>query len=539
MKKQYIFLLFMILSAIIQTSTAQRIVKISGITPGEPLVYDQIYKAITADAPNRVAGGEVIYELSRGQVYLASSTVDATNYNLNIRAEAGTGPLPLVLHCKTSSGASVPMINSRQHISLENIEFDSQHSDHSYGNRVINFAGKGYRAIIKGCYISNDRGSLLTSTVDNQKIYITDCVLGNSGHFISVGGNGRLIDLRSTASVDSIVIQNCTVYNLTDRMLRNMGPVFNYVKIDHVTLVNCQGFHGCVQLGKTKKAEITNNIFANPMAYGERTGIAWRGEQTSPDKRFAIITHDSLSKNLTSASIVMRNNNIFFDQKFTDFFNQVPATVADTVLYPNEVSSSVKYFLGATLSSAYFKEILQFKNASSAEKILEFTTYYYSHPKASVLPNNFSSLFPYEWNVTYSTTSKSYTAADKGYPLGNLNAWPDLKSRWAQGLSAVKKSLSSSGGIAESVSFTQGFPNPFTDKFQIDYSISENQDVDISIYNCFGQKVSSLVNNSHSIGDYTITWDGTDTNGNNVASGIYFCQIKSKNGRVIKKVIKQ
>ena len=529
-----LFFLTLLILGMQSVDAQQRVVKIDGIIPGQPLVYDQIYNAINADATNRLTNKNVVYELKRGQVYLETSTINSTDYDLYIRAEAGTGTLPIIFHTLNSAGASANMITARQNFILENIEIDGKHSNGTLANRILNMYGKNYRCIFKGCRISNDRGGALAVQVDGIKLYYIDCVIGNMGHQISIGGNGRAVDLRNTGTVDTVVIQNCTLYNMTDRVFRNMAPIINYFKMDHNTIVNIQGYHGCIQLGKTKKAIITNNIFADPLTHGDRFPARWRTEQMQPDKAFAVITHDSLSKTLTAASVEMRNNNIYFDKKFVDFFNQTPPNDSIGVVRP--INNAIIGFLGSTLPQAYFAEELVFKNASPWMALYNFLIYWVAHPKASVFPNNFSELYPYEWDVSYSTTSKSYKAADNGYPLGDLNAWPSLKSQWVQGI--VQKSATLKSGMIEDVSIDNSFPNPFVDQTMIYYSITKPQKVEVSVFNSIGQKSKTLVNSELAPGSYSTVWDGKNNSGGALPKGIYFIQISGSKDRVVKKVIK-
>jgi len=534
--KKYIALLLLIVS--IQVLIAQRVVTIpGGLVPGDSLVYDQIFTFLNVDAPNRTANPNTIYELERGKVYLTRSAVDA-NYNLHIRAGSANPDkhMPLVLHIQTLSGSNnTAILNARKNLTLENIEFDAQHADHTFGNRVIKISSNNSRAIFKGCRIVNDRGALVTiDSGDKLKLYISDCIMGNSGHYISVGGNGRLLDIRpNVISVDTIIIQNTTAYNYSDRMFRNMLQVINYVKLDHMTMANIQGYHGCVQLGKTKEAYVTNNIFANALTYGDRTNPKFTTEQLQPDKKFAIITHDSLmAGKLTTASVVIRNNNIFFDQKLEDYFNVI--TSPDTVQYPRAVNTYIQNFhLPADISKAYFKEQLAFKNSSSADKLHEFNELYFVNQNLGVYPNNFSPIYPYEWDVSYSTTSKSYTAGDDGYPLGDLNAWPDLKARWEQKLPA-RVNNSKVKGI-ESVSSQ---PNPFRSFINFAFSVTEEQNVGISVYNIAGQLIRTISQDKHQAGNYQHVWDGNDENGSSVARGLYFIQFKTDHGKMAYKVIK-
>ena len=68
------------------------------------------------------------------------------------------------------------------------------------------------------------------------------------------------------------------------------------------------------------------------------------------------------------------------------------------------------------------------------------------------------------------------------------------------------------------------YPNPFNPSTTVSYSIEKDINVNISIYNMSGQKVSELVNANQAKGDYSITWDA-----NNQPSGLYFVRLSAGN----------
>jgi hypothetical protein len=76
-------------------------------------------------------------------------------------------------------------------------------------------------------------------------------------------------------------------------------------------------------------------------------------------------------------------------------------------------------------------------------------------------------------------------------------------------------------------SLKQNYPNPFNPATTIEYSLPKREDVTIDIFNLLGQKVRTLVDEYKSAGTYHITWDGTDTSGNPLATGIYFCRFRA------------
>ncbi len=70
------------------------------------------------------------------------------------------------------------------------------------------------------------------------------------------------------------------------------------------------------------------------------------------------------------------------------------------------------------------------------------------------------------------------------------------------------------------------YPNPFNPSTTISFSIPEENNVELAIFNIKGQKIKTLVNDKYSKGDHSIIWDGTDENNKPVSSGIYLYQLK-------------
>lgn len=81
--------------------------------------------------------------------------------------------------------------------------------------------------------------------------------------------------------------------------------------------------------------------------------------------------------------------------------------------------------------------------------------------------------------------------------------------------------------LPETFHVSQNFPNPFNPETTIKYQIPEAELVTISVYNIFGQLVTTLVNNEQSAGYYTIKWRGENDYGVRVSSGVYIYLIKA------------
>ncbi len=73
----------------------------------------------------------------------------------------------------------------------------------------------------------------------------------------------------------------------------------------------------------------------------------------------------------------------------------------------------------------------------------------------------------------------------------------------------------------------QNHPNPFNAGTVIKYEIPQTGPVSLKIYNLAGQEILEMVNAVQSPGRYQINWDGRDSFGKTVPSGIYICRIQA------------
>jgi subtilisin family serine protease len=80
------------------------------------------------------------------------------------------------------------------------------------------------------------------------------------------------------------------------------------------------------------------------------------------------------------------------------------------------------------------------------------------------------------------------------------------------------------------------YPNPFNPETTINYYLPSNDDVIISVYNIRGQRVCILTNGLQSKGSHKILWNGRDSNGSFVGSGIYFVRLTSCGKNTVRKV---
>jgi hypothetical protein len=78
----------------------------------------------------------------------------------------------------------------------------------------------------------------------------------------------------------------------------------------------------------------------------------------------------------------------------------------------------------------------------------------------------------------------------------------------------------------------QNYPNPFQSRTIISYQLPANSDVELSVYDISGRKVATLVNERQLADRYEVEWNAEGMN-----SGIYFCELKTSQGRQVMKMI--
>jgi flagellar hook assembly protein FlgD len=73
---------------------------------------------------------------------------------------------------------------------------------------------------------------------------------------------------------------------------------------------------------------------------------------------------------------------------------------------------------------------------------------------------------------------------------------------------------------------SQNYPNPFNPSTKIEFTLSKSGFVTLQIYDILGRKVRTLVSEHLSSGYKSVIWDGKNDDGKDIASGVYFYQLR-------------
>jgi len=73
-------------------------------------------------------------------------------------------------------------------------------------------------------------------------------------------------------------------------------------------------------------------------------------------------------------------------------------------------------------------------------------------------------------------------------------------------------------------------PNPFNPMTTISYSLATAGDVKVSVFDARGQLVRVVEAGARAAGEHLVNWNGTDSGGRAMPSGVYFCTMESATG---------
>jgi len=74
----------------------------------------------------------------------------------------------------------------------------------------------------------------------------------------------------------------------------------------------------------------------------------------------------------------------------------------------------------------------------------------------------------------------------------------------------------------------QNYPNPFNPTTTIRYALPKDAFVTLKIYNILGQEIVSLQEEMQNTGFHNVVWNGRNTNGQTIASGVYFYRLEAR-----------
>ncbi len=535
------------------------------VTPNVP---DALKNAL--DAAN---DGDV-FVLARDGIY-PNSTAMETHASVTIKAADGEGELPKVVRLPNSegnySGQVIKMFGGK--VLIKNIHFEAADGDLApWGNtKVLQPTSPMVKLHVDGCVITNARIGITANAAVDTAI-IENCLFLN---FMAYSVNdGRFIDWRKD-HFDYIRLQNNTMVfgqgfgiSRWGGFLPEQSQCPNLIA-DHNTFMNVWGTYGVPNnFTRVENVQITNNLIVNGHMHGSdqisqrytqnaRNGY-FDGEKMIEDSLWMPGIVDVLgpqglflfAADMTDSAgteITMQNNNIFNTEDLLELWASTDHTTPPHI-YGNQFGS----VLNDTINH-YFADPLTFGKApappiSQLEIVManKDTMSLGGNSWAGVEPwsgftANFEILTPEELDLSYNTNSRSYTQAAGGFPVGDLNWFPEKKQQWiAAGRPTLADPTNVEDRIAsvpEAFRLEQNYPNPFNPSTTIKYTLNKSTQVKVTVYNILGETVKTLVDQKQNAGRNEVVWNGTNKAGIQMASGIYYYSVATESASKTMKMV--
>jgi hypothetical protein len=86
-------------------------------------------------------------------------------------------------------------------------------------------------------------------------------------------------------------------------------------------------------------------------------------------------------------------------------------------------------------------------------------------------------------------------------------------------------------------SLYQNYPNPFNPSTKIIFFVTTKSNIKLVIYDLLGRQIRTLVDRIVAAGPQSVSWDGRDTQGKTVSSGVYFYSVEHSGQRITKQMV--
>lgn len=546
----------------------------------------------TLNAAIAANGGNKIYQLQAGQWYQLDAIVENVDFHLQIIGEEPEeGEMPATLQTNADAEGAVfgNMFNALGDITLKGIYVVNADLTGVVGGPLVVQNDSLGLTVIDNCILDPvSNGNTIIHNGARTRTYFTNNLVlrmghqlnPNDGHFFVANGSSGL-------GLDTLYVENNTFVCMGTNMFAGnfANVVHGYIKFNHNTWVMQKSQFDWSVWEETY-------IFTNNLLFDAQTqpwAANWQpmpGADPSQPKPTLIMADTIPGETLPSTRQQFWEYNLHYrNPKFYTLLDELnewadangkPRLNYMSFLWPEDS-------INATNPNNIPRETILFANDEAfpnwkegnnihdvdpmfedpkiyehSDKFVEWTRPASmihalgdasdNYPPASEWPQ-------YHWdldgdpaiNEAWPVFNGKYTnpellrASIENLPLGDLNWFPEKKALWeAQKdeidahihagneekfiLTSVKPEINKSEFSAEC------YPNPFTKETTISFELKARSEVEVSIINLIGQKVTTLLQMEKMVGSHKVIWNGTDNSGNKVNSGIYFYNISTESG---------
>ncbi len=480
------------------------------IEPGFGTINDAIMGDTTATGAR--VDSNTVYTLRGGLTfedrYYLNGSVLSGNYHLTVRAEDGAAVPPVlqVLTDETGQSAGV-FFEAEGDVTLKGLYLLGMDDLDAPRSQVVIVNGDTKKLIVDDVFIDYNRFIVFRFNGDNGTLRLTNSHLRNV-LTTNNPGNGKVVDGRGT-NLLSVYVENNTFEGVSAEFVRLSGGLFRELFFNHNTIYTMHGFvrdDFRENSSKVVEARITNNLFVNMGWVGDTLNTA----NPPSNWRVGVFSFDSLSvvPELTEEDrdVLISHNNFYWEPDLNAFFNSgFTATCANcsggTVKQYPLFNERAQAFVDAGLVrfDNAIEEDPGFASTSGVASFIDWVEGYWTEP-ASVSaemvyydPDGTQNvdIWPVPDDFSYPTTKASYTAGTGGFPLGDLNWFPDRLQAWieAGGGTGIIVDREDEPELPMALTLKGNYPNPFNPSTTIRFDLPEAAMVYVYVFDVIGRRV--------------------------------------------------
>lgn len=382
----------------------------------------------TTDTGERIDPDNTIYRLERGGTYNLNLAIRNAGFPLTIEAEEGDGARPRIVPGVTLEGNVDLPFRPLDDVTLRGIFLTGRDQNSGLQGQLIRVQSQDVRIVIDDCVFDESSQSAVRLDSRGARIFMRNSIVSRMGTPDDID-NGRVIDDRNNF-IDTLVVENSTVYNITSRIVRDgsgTDSYMNYCVFNQNTIINVG--QRIADFGPIINFTFTNNIVVNPSFLA--TGVdADPFNPTEPDPNgdtpTAGIVLDSVSQEILSnagmtQTATISHNNFYTTQVVLDAHPAInPDPDSDDVIVQRPIfSPAALAFIEANNSAdTNIEEVIAFSNPVP-DPITFIVDNWNNIDGTNILGPWNNEGIPFD--LSYAQNQLSATASSSGEQLGDLN----------------------------------------------------------------------------------------------------------------------
>ncbi len=476
------------------------------VLPGLGTLTDTI-KGDTTALGERIDPENTIYRLQRGDqaYYGLYGSISNKGYPLTIVAADGDGARPF-LQPRVEDGESSRAFRPKGDITLKGLHVTNLDNLGGLNDRILRCDDDGIRVTLDECWFDQTSQSFIRVDDPDMSFFITNCVVSNIGEPVSPD-NGRGIDDRGN-DIDTIVIENCTFFNLTSRVIRDDGGIIKYAKFNNNTMVNVAQMG--ITFGPIDSLIVTNNISMN-------AGFLPKDDDNTEWYVFGADSIDGVAP-----YVLFTNNSAYLDTSM--IVNYLNDTLTVTPIFNPTLAAAVAAAGNEDDNENWIFKFIDGPPFNDSILMYEYDpAYALGTAPGWVVPE-----LPADGNGLYHTDvyydfgwahTLALTGATDGGQLGDRN-WT------ASSTVGVKPFL-------KEVVELSVYPMPVQNQVTISFELKAAAQVQMEVYSLTGQRVAQVINTQYPAGVHQYSW-----NAEMLETGMYLLRMKAgTNASTVKMIV--